>query len=82
VIKLLSKEYRKACTEVLDILEHTRKEDVAKIPSNFIEFLKKNSDKLYKPNLDHTKRIRDMGLRKETLGILAIISRKFWSIAE
>lgn len=77
---MMNREYRKACAEVLDILEHTRREDVAKISPLFIEYLRVNSDKTYKPNLDHSKRIKDMNLRKETLGILAIISKKFWNI--
>jgi len=75
---MLSRAYRKACTEVLDILEHTRKEDVAKISSSFMKYLRLNSDKMYKPNLDHSKRIKDMNLRKETLGLLTIICKKFW----
>lgn len=79
---MLSGEYRKACTEVLDILKYTQKEDVDKISSRFIEFLIVNSDKLYEPNLDHSKRIKDMGIRKETIALLAIISKKFWKKGE
>ena len=32
-------EYGEAAVEVLDILDNTNKEDVAKIPSSFIKFL-------------------------------------------
>lgn len=77
---MLNREYRKACTEVLEILAHTKEDDVKKISPAFIEFLKINSDKIYAPNLDHSIKIKDMKLRKETLGILAIISEKFWNI--
>ena len=75
---MLSREYKKAISEVLDILNHTRKEDVDKISPAFMKFLKKNVDRMYKPDLDHTKKIKDMNLRKETLSILALINKKFW----
>lgn len=71
-------EYRKSISEVLDILEHTKKEDVDKISPKFIEFLNNNKYNNYKPNLDHTKRIKDMNLRDTTIGILSIINSKFW----
>jgi len=76
---MLSRDYKKAISEVLDILEHTQKKDVDKIPIVFMEFLKKNVDRMYKPYLDHTKKIKDMNLRKETISILALIKKKFWN---
>lgn len=75
---MLNRVYKEAIAEVLDILEHTREEDVEKIAPAFIEYLKTNVSTTYKPNLDHTKRIKNMKLRKETLGILAIINKKYW----
>lgn len=71
-------EYRKSISEVLDILEHTKKEDVDKISPKFIEFLNNNKYDNYKPSLDHTKRIKEMNLRDTTIGILSIINIKFW----
>lgn len=75
---MVSIEYRQAISEVLDILEHTKKEDVNKISPEFIKFLNENSDKEYIPNLDHMKRIKDMNLNEKTIGILSIINSKFW----
>ncbi len=77
-MKVVTREYSEAITEVLEILANTNKEDVDKIPAKFIDFLKQNKSTTYKPKLDHTKRIKDMNLRKETIGILTIISKKFW----
>ena len=37
---MLSREYREAIVEILDILEYTRKEDVDKIPASFMNYLK------------------------------------------
>ena len=41
-------EYSEAAVEVLDILNHTEKDDVAKIPQSFIKFLTDISNKNYK----------------------------------
>lgn len=79
---MLSQEYREAFTETLDILEHTNSEDVNKISSKFLNFIKENASKTYKPNLDHTKRIKDMQLKQKTIGILTIIYRNFWCTDE
>lgn len=79
---MLSIEYSEAITETLDILKHTRKEDVDKISTKFMDFLNANASKTYKPNLDHTKRIKDMQLKQKTKVILAIIYKKFWCDSE
>ena len=57
---MVSVAYSEAAVEVLDILKHTRKEDVNKIPKKFIEFLENNKSKTYIANLDHTKTIKEM----------------------
>lgn len=75
---MVSVEYSKAIAEVLDILEHTKKEDVDKISPSFMKFLKENTSKEYIPKLDHNKRIKEMKIREKTIGILSIINSKFW----
>ncbi len=79
---MVSVEYSEAITETLDILKHTRKEDVDKISSKFMDFLNANASKTYKPELDHTKKIKDMQLKRKTKAILAIIYKKFWCNSE
>lgn len=74
--------YSEAAVEVLEILEHTRKEDVNKISKNFISFLKEQSSKTYKPNLDYTKQISDMQLNPKTYSLLALIYLKYWANEE
>ena len=44
---MVSYEYSVAFSETLDILNHTRKEDVEKIPIKFLEFLRINALKIY-----------------------------------
>ena len=75
---MINIEYRKSISEVLDILEHTRKEDVDKISPKFMEFLNKNKYDNYVPNLDHSKRVKEMELNDKTIAILSIIASKYW----
>ena len=75
---MVSQEYSEAIAETLDILEHTQQSDVDKIPKKFMDFLKENTSKTYKSNLDYTKRIKDMKLKDKTIGILSIINKKYW----
>ena len=70
--------YRQAYSEVLDILNHMKKEDVEKISPEFIEYLKLNASKNYVSKLDHTLKIKDMKLNPKTKAVLAIIYRMFW----
>ena len=51
---MVSVEYGEAITETLDILKHTKKEDVDKISPKFMNFLKENALKTYNQELDHT----------------------------
>lgn len=75
---MVSVEYSEAITETLDILKHTRKEDVMRISPKFMEYLHNNASKTYKPDLDHSQKIKDMKLKRKTKAILAIIYKKFW----
>ena len=79
---MVSYEYSLAFSETLDILNHTRKEDVEKIPIKFLEFLKINALKNYESKLDFNKSIADMNLNQKTIGVLSIIHKKYWCNAE
>lgn len=79
---MVSVEYSEAAVEVLDILKHTREEDVKKIPRKFIEFLENNKSKTYIADLDHTKRIKEMDLKPKTQALLGLIYLKYWANEE
>lgn len=79
---MVSVSYSEAVTEVLDILKHTKKEDVEKIPKSFMDFLEENKSKDYTPNLDHSKSLKDMGIKPKTAGLLGIIYVKYWANEE
>lgn len=75
---MVSYEYSVAFSETLDILNHTRKEDIEKIPIKFLDFLRNNTVKSYESKLDFNKAIIDMDLNAKTIGILSIIYKKYW----
>ena len=70
--------YEVAAAEVLDILNHTRIEDVKKISPKFMEYLKKRASKSYIPNLDHTQKLKDMGLHPKTRALIGLIYRNYF----
>lgn len=76
---MVSDAYSEAAVEVLDILNHTREEDVNKIPKKFLEFLENNKSKTYISNLDHTKTIKEMNLKPKTEALLGLIYLKYWA---
>ena len=75
---MVSVELAEASTEVLEILRMTRKEDVEKIPENFMKFLNENCSKTYKPNFDFSKSISEMNLKPKTQALFGIIYLKYW----
>ena len=72
-------EYSQAAVEVLDMLYHTRDEDVAKIPHSFIRFLQDIADPHYEVYLDHTIPINHMNLQEKTKELLGFIYITWWS---
>ena len=71
-------EYSEAAVEVLDILNHTNKEDVAKIPQSFIKFLTNISSKSYKVKFNHELPINGLNLKKQTKELLGFIYITWW----
>jgi len=79
---MVSVAYSEAVAEVLDILEHTKKEDVEKIPKSFMDYLEENKSKDYVPDLDHSKSIKDLGIKPKTAALLGMIYIKYWADAK
>ena len=75
---MINKEYSIAISKTLEILNHTKKEDINKISSKFLEFLHNNASKDYIPSLDFSKPLKEMNLDSKTIGILSIINKKYW----
>lgn len=75
---MFSNEYGEAAVEVLDILDNTNKEDVAKIPSSFIKFLVDNASEDYVVNFEHSKPINELNIKEKTKEILSVIYINWW----
>ena len=75
---MISTKYSEAAVEVLDILNHTNKEDVARIPQSFIKFLTDISSKSYKSKYNHEQPINGFNLRKQTKELLGFIYITWW----
>lgn len=74
----LEQTYEEAIAEVLDILNHTRIEDVKKINPKFMEYLKQHSSKTYVPNFNHTQKLKDMDLKPKTRALICLIYREYF----
>lgn len=79
---MLVSDYREALVEVLEILKHTNEKDRNKIPKKLIAFFEKNASTTYKFTFDESKPIKDLNLKPETKGILAMIYRNYWCTQE
>lgn len=70
---MVSVEYSEAIVEVLDILDNSEDSIVEKIPKKLIEFWQKNKSTTYKPNLDHSKSLKEMELKSKTKSLITMI---------
>ena len=75
-------EYGDAAVEVLDILNHTEKDYVAKIPQSFINFLTSISNKKYKVKFNHNMPITGLNIEERTEELLGFIYITWWASDE
>lgn len=73
---------KKAFSEIIEILNHTDKKVVEKIPESFIKFLFENMDKEYKVEINFFNENWDDTILEETKAILALIYRDYIASAE
>lgn len=74
----MEEERKKAYSEVVEILKLVDDERLEKIPFEFIQLIKSNSDPQYKPKIDKDISLEDQNLKDETYAILAWIANKYW----
>ncbi len=74
--------YPKAYVEVLDILTEISKQDLEKIPQDFLNLLEKNKDKNYIFERDNKKAFEEQKIMRETKAILAYIFVNYWSTSK
>lgn len=76
---MITKEYARAYTEVIEILKYVPEEDVNKIPKEKLDFYKNNMDTEYDYKIDTTKEFESQEISDKTKAILANIFRDYWA---
>ncbi len=66
-------------TETLEILNNIDIKYKKALPEKFIEFLEEKKSKTYYPNIDFSKALKDMELKKETKNLLCVMYINYWS---
>lgn len=73
----MSEINKKAVSEVIDILKHSEIEVTQKIPKKFIEFLTKNSDHDYIPDIDYSEENWENSIEEDAKVLIALIYRDY-----
>ena len=76
---MITKEYARAYTEVVEILKYIPDVDVQKIPKEKLDFYKNNMDNEYHYTIDLTKEFEQQVMSDITKAILANIFRDYWA---
>lgn len=75
---MINERYKIAITETLHYLKGISSDDINKIPNNFMTFLKNNVSKSYECSFDYTKPLKELNLKDETRGLIAMICLNYW----
>lgn len=78
MINQMTKKRREAYVEVLEILKHMDKREVAKVPLDLREFFERNASKEYKFYIDTSKPLEEQSLKENTINILAMLNINYW----
>lgn len=78
----LDTEIKKAYSEVYEILKLVDKEYFDKIPKKFVEFLEREKDNNYIPNINENIPLEEQKLLNDTINILAMIKLDYWCSSE
>ena len=70
---------REAITEVLEIKKNADNTYMEKLPEKFKKFLNDNKSTSYIPEIDFSKELKDLKIRKETKELLGIMYLNYWS---
>jgi len=78
----LDTEIKKAYSEVYEILKMVDKEYFDRIPKKFVEFLEREKDNNYIPNINENIPLEEQKLLNDTINILAMIKLDYWCSSE
>lgn len=75
---VVNEELSKAYTEVYSILKFVDEYYVSKISDKFLEYIYKQMDNTYIPNIDMSIPLEKQELMEDTVNILALIKYNYW----
>lgn len=79
---MITKEFRKACVEILEILKYVPEEEYNKIPKDLISFFEEEKLEEYRFEVNISKALIDQNMLEKTRDILTILCRDYWSTKE
>lgn len=74
----MSDKIRKAYSEVYEILQLLDDEFIDKVPKKFMEFIEKEKDNAYIPNIKPNVSLEEQELLEDTINILAMLKLDYW----
>lgn len=79
---MVNERYGIAMAETLHYLKGISQDDINKIPDKFITFLKNNALQNYECKFDYTRPLKELNLKNETRGLIAMICLNYWCETE
>lgn len=77
-VKMITKEFAEACSEIDEILRYLPLEYVSKIPFKLRDFFRKVADKKYVSKIDPYKLLDEQELLPKTKTLITILYRNYW----
>ena len=79
---MVNERYGIAMAETLHYLKGISQNDIDKIPNDFMTFLKNNASQDYECKFDYTRPLKELNLKNETRGLIAMICLNYWCETE
>lgn len=79
---MINEKYSIAMSETLYYLKGIDQEDINKIPTKFMKFLKDNASPNYVVKFDYNKPLKELNLTNEAKGLIAMICLNYWCETE
>ena len=79
---MVNERYGIAMAETLHYLKGISQDDINRIPDKFMNFLKNNASQNYECKFDYTRPLKELNLKNETRGLIAMICLEYWCETE
>ena len=70
-------DFSKRFVEVDEILNYLSEADYKKIPTDIIDYIKRNKDNTYTWKYDTTKKLKDQNVSDDTMAILSYLNMEY-----